>query len=300
MTFDALGLGLCAWDRLLLLSRYPGPNQKVEAIGRAEMGGGPVPTALAVFSRLGGRAAFLGAVGDDAAGELVRRDLEKYGVDTLQLRTRKGRKTAIATIWVDAHNGDRTVALDRGDAEPPRPEELPEALIRRTPRLLLDGRDIPVNLAAARWCRESGGTVILDAGSPRRDLEALLPLTCHAVVSLDFMERTFPGMHIPEAMFRLQALGPPSVVVTCGAEGGYWREGDHEGNYPAFAVEVVDTTGAGDAFHGGYLWGLAQGWDMPERCRRASAVAALVCRDLGGRSRTPVAAEVTELLNRTG
>lgn len=296
MSFDVVGLGLCAWDTVCLFDRYPGPNQKVEVISSATCGGGPVPTALAVFSRLGGKAAFLGVTGDDTQGEKLRRNLEEFGVDVSHVVVRPNHCTPCAYIWVDRQNGERTVALDSGDTDVIRIEELPETLIEETPFLLIDGRHAELCISAATLCRQNKGQVILDAGSPRSDIEQLLSVTDHAVVSRDFLRGTFPDLSGEEALDRIQAMGPPSVVATQGEKGGYWLEGRSRGRYSAFSVEVLDTTGAGDAFHGAYLYGLKQGRDMPQRCRYASAVAALVCRDLGGRAAAPTSDEVRSFL----
>lgn len=297
MPFDAVGLGLCAWDSVCLFERYPGPNQKVEVISSTASGGGPVPTALTIFSRLGGKGAYLGVVGDDAEGEKVRRDLENFGVDVSHMIVRPHRRTPCAYIWVDRRSGDRTVALDPGDAENMRTDELPETLLKEASLLLIDGRQAELCLTAARMSRQGGAKVILDAGSPRQRIEELLSVADHAVVSSDFVQGTFPGLRSEAAMQKISSLGPPAVVVTEGRKGGCWREGPEQGCYPAFNVEVVDTTGAGDAFHGAYLYALIQGWDMSRRCHFASAVAALVCRALGGRAAAPTLEEAMAFLN---
>jgi ribokinase len=296
MKIDVVGLGLCAWDRLLLFDHYPGPNCKVQALRSASMGGGPVPTALALFSHLGGEAAFLGVTGDDAEGEMIRRDLESWKISTTFLLKRPQKRSANAYIWVDQSNGHRTVALDPGETEPLRPEELPVDLIRRTPLLLIDGRETDTCLAAARLCHQGGGQVILDAGGPRTRIEELLAVTDHAVVSWDFIEGTYPGHKPEDALPRLQEIGPAEVVITCGSKGGFWRSAEVAAPYPAFPIRVVDTTGAGDAFHGAYLFGLYKQWGMEKRCRFASGAAALACRGLGGRSTLPDFQEVLDFI----
>jgi ribokinase len=295
-TVEVVGLGLCAWDRICLFDRYPGPNQKVEVLRSAESGGGPVPTALAVFSRLGGKASFVGVIGDRQDGLKIRSDLISYGVDVSELIMRPDRRSPCATIWVDGGSGLRTVALDPGNAESISINELPADLLQKAPILLIDGRDAAVCIEAAKLCKEGGGKVILDAGSPRASIEDLLAVTDHAVVSHDFLKGIFPDLDEVEALRRMQAMGPSSVVVTLGEEGGLWRDGDSNGRYDAFSVDAVDTTGAGDAFHGGYLFGLKSGLDMAERCRFAAAVAALVCRGLGGRKTTPAYEEVMKFI----
>ncbi len=292
-------MGLGAWDRLLLFDTYPHANQKVECLASAATSGGPVPTALIVFAKLGGRAAFCGAVGDDYEGELFRSELQQYGVNLSHLMVRPGRKTPCAHIWVDRSSGERTVALDRGEANPVLKDELPQDLLKETPLLLMDGREVDVCLLAGRLCREGGGQVVLDAGSPRPRMRELLTMTDHAVVSSDFVRGTYPGLSLEQAAQEILSGGAKAVVITCGEQGGYWREGGRSAYYPAFPVEVLDTTGAGDAFHGAYLYGLGAGWDLPRCCRFASAVAALTCRALGGHTAAPTSAEIQELMQAT-
>ncbi|MBU0518087.1 hypothetical protein KKA00_06985 [bacterium] len=299
MSFDVVGSGLCAWDTILLFNRFPGPNEKWVVSGRATSGGGPVPTALAIFSRLGGSAAFSGAVGDDQEGLKIRCDLSHYGVDTSHLLMRPDRCSPCAYIWVDKRNGDRTVALDPGDVHPPDATELPEELLRSTPLLLIDGRHTAACLRAAEICRSAGGKVVLDAGSPRADIDTLLSLTDHAIVSHDFITGTYGDYDIADAISQIAAHGPSSVVATLGEKGGIWKESNDIGRYDSFQVDVVDTTGAGDAFHGAYLYGLKRGWPMERRCRFAAAVAAMICTKLGGRTAAPTYDEVGVFMSKS-
>lgn len=296
--FDAIGLGLCAWDRILLFDRYPDRNEKVEAVDGIECGGGPVPTALAVFSRLGGKAAFVGVTGDDQEGLAIRQDLKDFQVNVDHLLTRPNHRSNRATIWVDQPTGNRTVALVRGNAESLKKEELPKSLLSGTPLLLMDGRDTELCLRAAEIIHKGGGKVVLDAGSPRQNIETLLCHTDHAVVSQDFIRGTFHGHSEEEAVQMIQSMGPDSVVVTLGERGGWYAERDLLGSFASFQVPVRDTTGAGDAFHGGYLFALKEQMEMPERCQFASAVAALVCRSLGGRAGAPTREEVSHFLEQ--
>ncbi|TKJ38561.1 hypothetical protein CEE37_12420 [candidate division LCP-89 bacterium B3_LCP] len=294
--FDVVGLGLCAWDRIFLFDEYPGPNQKVETVASTGSGGGPVPNAMVVFSKLGGKSAFIGVTGDKQEGLKIRSDLIKYNVDVTHLSIQAGRRSPCAYIWVDRRNGQRTVALDPGDTDPVNAEELPEILLSSTPLLLIDGRNSEVCIRAAELCLKGDGKVILDAGSPRQGIADILKITDHAVVSSDFLRGTFPQTGNDDALKQLQMMGPSSVVVTMGEKGGLWREGKENGTYSAFKTPVLDTTGAGDAFHGAYLFGLKMGMDMVGRCRFASAAAALICRSLGGRATTPAYEEVQKLI----
>jgi ribokinase len=292
MPFDAVGLGLCAWDRILLFDRYPSPDTKVQAVASAASGGGPVPTALAVFSRLGGKAAFIGSVGDDQEGMMIHNDLAAFNVDVTFLSHQVKKRSPCAYIWVDQRNGRRTVALDPGDVEPLSLQNPALDHILRAPLLLMDGRDGSICMTAAWLCHEGGGQVILDAGSPRSRISELLAVSDHAVVSSDFIKGTFPGKKPTQVLREIHALGPSSVVITTGRFGGYWLEDGKSGHYSAYPTSVLDSTGAGDAFHGGYLFGLLKMWDIKDRCQFASAVAALICQGLGGRAKAPTYKEV--------
>lgn len=299
MPYDVIGLGLCAWDTILLFDRFPKPNEKWVVTRAASCGGGPVPTALAVFSKLGGSAAFIGAVGDRQEGLKIRCDLSRYGVDISNLLIRPDHNSPCAYIWVDKRNGDRTVALEPGDVRPPDPNELPEDLLKTTPLLLIDGRHTASCLRAAELCHSGGGKVVLDAGSPREEIDRLLKLTDHAVVSYDFVRGTYGDLDLVGAAQQILDEGPSSVVITLGDKGGIWKEGEQNGKYEPYAVEVVDSTGAGDAFHGAYLYGLKRGWEMERRCRFASAVAAIICTNIGGRAAAPTYEEVGYFISKS-
>lgn len=298
MDIDAVGLGLCAWDTLLLFESFPEANRKLTVARSAFSGGGPVPTALAVFCRLGGKAAFIGAVGDRQEGLKIRCDLAHYGVDVSEMILRPERRSPCAYILIDQRNGDRTVVLDPGNVAPISVAELPENLLRDADYLLMDGREPDVFLYAAEICHSSGGKVIIDAGSPRARIEEMMAQTDHAVVSEDFAIGTFPQLSSTEALLKIAAMGPASVVITEGGKGGVWWEKGVTGRYEAFPVKAVDTTGAGDAFHGAYLYGLKQHWEMPQRCRFAAAVAAMVCRGIGGRVAAPRYDDVVHFMAR--
>ncbi|MFH1861445.1 MAG: PfkB family carbohydrate kinase, partial [bacterium] len=236
---EAVGLGLCAWDTICLLERFPQANQKVEALASVVCGGGPVPNALAIFAKLGGRAAFIGATGDDHAGLSIKSELKAYGVDVSHLKVRKGQRSSCAYVWVDERNGARTVALMKGDAEELATEELPEEFIRTSPLLLLDGRNVELSRCAAALCHQGGGQVVLDAGSTRPGLLDLLPYVDHAVVSSDCARSLYPQRGFLKALRALQKPGVRSVVITQGDQGGCWREGEYAGVYPAFALPVL-------------------------------------------------------------
>jgi sulfofructose kinase len=158
----------------------------------------------------------------------------------------------------------------------------------------LDGQFMPAAIQAARWAREAGLQVCFDGNHPRPDLEELLPLVNWLVVAAPFPV-AYTGLSHPEAARALLALGPEVLVITQGERGCQVWTGDDHFQAPGFAVQAVDTTGAGDAFHGGFIYGMLQGWNLRRVAAFANAVAALNCRTLGGRRGLPSLRQVEAL-----
>ncbi|MBC7186242.1 MAG: sugar kinase [Calditrichaeota bacterium] len=294
--FDCVGIGVCAVDHVSLLERYPGANEKTEALAYTVQGGGPVPTALATAARLGATCAYVGKVARDAEGDFVLAQLARFGVDTsMVVRAPRG-FTPRAMIWVEQGSGQRTVVLNRPAGFGLRPKEVQRTQVLRGRILHLDGRESKVALAAARWARHAGRTVVCDLGSLRDNTELLLRHVDYAVVSTTFVRQLYGDCELALAAQRLLDYGPRAAVVTAG-EQGCWCATDGRLLYqPAFPVAAVDTTGAGDVCHGAFIFGLSRGWELPRVLRWASAAAALKCTKLGGQAGIPTLAEVKKLL----
>jgi sulfofructose kinase len=294
-----VGLGLCALDYTFQVQEYPRLDDKIEAAAFTRQGGGPVPTALCALSKLGVPSAFIGKCGKDVEGRAIRDELRRFGVNTSGLILDPDSRTPRAFIMVDKESGKRTVILDRTETSALSADEFNVDFIRRAKFLLIDGRELETSLTAAMLMQKTGGEVILDAGSPRKNIGDILPYVDHLVVSnrfsIDFTQEVDPG----NAALKLAHMGFKSVVITSGAKGCLGATSD--GLFyqqEAFDVEVVDTTGAGDVFHGGYIYGLVQGWELPKILEFASAVAAIKCTRLGGRRGIPELEEVEDLINK--
>jgi ribokinase len=294
--YDVVGQGVCAVDYLCRLPRYPRLDEKTELVEFSMQGGGPVPTALVALSRLGARTCYLGKVGDDQNGHFVRESLEREGVDTAGLVVDPGARTPQAFVWIDAPSGLKSIAADRTGLQPMRAEEMSAELASAGRYLLIDGKETQAALSAARWARQAGAEVVLDVGSPRSRMEELLRSTDYLVASKNFVEQ-FGGARDPLDVLRsLADQGPQVVLVTLGRNGCICLSPEGSFRQPAFSVPVVDTTGAGDVFHGGFIYGLLRGWDLSTAVRFASAMAALKCRRLGGRAGIPTLAQVENFL----
>jgi sulfofructose kinase len=296
--WDCLGFGICALDYLSILDPYPGLDEKVDVVVSSVQGGGPVPTAMAALSKLGAKAAFAGKVGDDYEGKLICSELEKFKVNTDYLIVDKKVKSLKAFIWVDKNSGKRTVALDRTKMSPIKPERLSFLKEVSFKYLHLDGRDIGANIFLAKKARKDGFEVILDLGSLRENIESLFPYVDYLVVSRKFAYDYTKLRDLSQACLRLKKIGFKCVVITLSEKGCLWTDSYKVNYFPGFKINVVDTTGAGDVFHGAFIFGLLRKWKMKKIIEFASACAALKCRKLGGREGIPSLKEVENFLRR--
>lgn len=298
LNFDCLGFGICPLDYLSILDPYPGLDEKVDVIATSVQGGGPVPTAMTALSRLGAKVAFAGKTGDDYEGKLIRSELQKFKVNTDYMMVDKKVKSLKAFIWVDKNTGKRTVALDRTKMKQVEPKEL-DSLNKISFRYLhLDGRDMKANIYLAQEASKDGSEVILDVGSLREGIDNLFPLVDHLVVSRKFAYDYTKSGDLSKACSELKQIGFKSVVITLSEKGCLWSDSNKVNYFPGFKIDVVDTTGAGDVFHGAFIFGLLKKWKMKKTIEFASACAALKCRKLGGREGIPSLKEVRNFLRR--
>lgn len=280
-----IALGHVVLDHLLLLEHFPVPDSKNQALRGRDCTGGPAARAALSAAVLGAEVHFAGCLGDDASATRIRRDFEAAGVGLAGLEECPGQATPRASIWVEARGGKRTVVLDRGSLP-----DYPAAALERLPWgpgwLLLDGKE-PVALEAARRARAAGMGVLLDLGGPRTDIAALVSAADVVAVSKAFVMSEYPGLDLLKAAANLCEAGPRLAVITLGAGGMIVGErGAEPAWFPAWpAGKVVDSTGAGDVFHGALAWALLR--DFPTRQALACAAVAggLACRELGGEVR---------------
>lgn len=297
--FDAVGIGLNSVDQFCVVREYPRRNTKSGILEMAREGGGQAATAMAALARLGLRAAYIGAVGDDEAGAFSLASLEAEGVNVEGVVTQGGRASQFALIIVQ-REGDgeekgartilwrREVSLARGDVN--------EEIVRAGRALHLDGHHVEAEIAAARWAREEGAPVFLDAERAPEGIEDLISLTDYLIAAEDFPALLTGVSEHREALRLLHAMGPKVAGVTLGARGALAYDGTRFYEAPGFHVDVLDTTGAGDAFHGGFLYGVLRKIGLEDTLRFANAVAAMNCTALGGRAALPRLSEVEAFL----
>jgi sulfofructose kinase len=295
---QVVGLGQCSLDILGRMNCYPELDQKVELTSLLMQGGGPVATALVTLARLGIETAMVGATGDDQFGQQIRKELSEEKIDCTHLLVQPGTSSQVAFIAVDAR-GHRNIFWHRGTASPEIPQSLERFLPASVRLLHLDGLHPEVAVAAAKLARNRQVTTMLDGGTLRPGMEPLLPLIDHLVVSEKFA-RQFSSDSDPDVILRrLAAYGAQAVTITFGSLGS--RSIDSEGRIfcqKAYAMDVLDTTGCGDVFHGGYIYGLLQKWPLPRILEFAAACAALKTRAVGGRTAIPGLQEVMTFLQQ--
>lgn len=301
MAHDVVGLGCACLDFLGIVPHLPDQDDQVWMSDSTQQGGGMVSTALVTLSRLGVSTAFAGKVGNDMAGRAVKEEFDLYGVDSDQLVVERGATTPVSMILVDESTGQRTI-MAGGTTVELSPSEVPAGMIADAKYLHLDTTGRQAALAAAEIARSAGVPVVLDADSLSRpqDIEELLRATDYLIASRVFTE-ALTGLTDPaEAAKTLAGYGSSVAIVTLGEAGSLTLAAGRSFHTPAFPVEVVDTTGAGDVYHGAYLFGLLQEWSLEKTAVFASAVAALSCTRLGGRTGIPDLRSALDFLRERG
>ncbi|MFY9555982.1 MAG: PfkB family carbohydrate kinase [Blastocatellia bacterium] len=295
--FDSVALGLNAIDYLIVVPHYPGFNTKVPLLSHTLAPGGQCATAMVTLARLGMRARYIGKVGSDDLGRVQIRSLESEGVESSGVAVVEGAESQIAFIVIDEASGERTVIWHRDDRLLIDESEVDAEAVCSGRVLLLDGHNVAASIAAARYARAAGIPTVLDIDNIYPGSEVLLPLIDFLISSTSFPLRMTEESDLKTALKKLSAMtGSMFVAATLGRDGvlAYFRR---EFLYsPAFTVDCRDTTGAGDAFHGGFIYGLLSGFSVEETLRVANAVAGLKCRAIGARTALPTLEELHALL----
>lgn len=295
-TIDVLCVGQATLDLVMTVDHHPGPDEKCFASALMACGGGPAANAAVTAVRLGGASAFVGYLGEDLHGDQHFREFAKEGVDT-QWIVRRSQPTPLSVILVKP-NGDRTVVNHKGQAPWLVPKDL-DLISCHSKAMLFDGHQPVISLDLAKTANRRKIPTILDAGSVHEGTLKLLPITDYLVASAKFA-RDFSGEPNMGAALKILSNYSPFVVITLGEKGLLWKNGTAGGELPAFTVEVIDTTGAGDTFHGAFALAIAKGREFIDALRYASAAAAICCTRLGARPGIPTRKELEDFLSATG
>jgi sulfofructose kinase len=291
---DVLCVGHAAYDLYFSVPHHPGPDEKAVADQFVSCGGGPAANAAVTVARLGYKSAFAGYLGNDVFGEKHLQELIAEGVLT-ELVVRGSPPSPLSVIIVKP-DGSRTLVNYRASTEPIKSSGIEKFSF--TPKVILfDGLEPLISPSIADYARKNGIPTILDAGSLHQGSRTLSPLVDYLVCSEKFAHQ-YTGEEEPQkALVKLQQ-DAPMVVITLGARGLIWKSNRGAGHFPAFKIEVVDTTGAGDAFHGAFAVCLATGQSWEKTLRYSSAVAAFCCTKIGGRAGVPSRSEVEEFMTQ--
>jgi sulfofructose kinase len=297
--FDAVGFGLNAVDHLVVVPEYPAFDTKTRLIEHVQAAGGQTASAMVGLQRLGLRTAYAGRFGADAEGQFGLAAIRAEGVNLEFAETIEGARNQVAFIIIDERSGERTVIWDRDERLAYRVDEAPVRLAGLGRVLHLDAHDPPACARLARAARAAQTIVSADIDNIYSGLPELLPLIDVLISSKEFPHR-LTGIHDERAsLVELKArYGFPVVGMTLGARGALLYAGGVFLDSPAYAVPGAcrDTTGAGDAFHAGFLYGLLCGEELETSMRLANATAALKCRALGARTSLPNPEELRELV----
>jgi len=292
---DVVGVGLNATDTLILLPHYPALGSKVEFHSADILPGGQVATAIAACQQWGLRTRYVGKVGDDGAAMIHRAEFERLGVEA-QLATATGCASQQAVILVD-DAGERTVLWKRDNRLTLQPQELRREWITHARALHVDGHDTDAAVAAAGWARDAGVPVIADLDDVYPGVETLIEKVDYLITSRDIPDRLVCETDLRRSLPAVRSrFGCRLAAATLGHEGVLAWDGLQFHYAPAFQVKPVDTTGAGDIFHAGFIYGLLQGWTLPRQLDFACAAAALNCTTLGARGGIQPVANIETLM----
>ncbi len=284
-----IGIGSCAVDLLGIVPSFPKPDTKNKMIRLIRQGGGPVGTALVTLARLGAKVSFVGKLGNNEFSRFVINEFTQEEVDTSgTIKEEEKAGPYFAFIMVDEKKGSRTIWWTDEMVSRLKKEELSKDFITSCQILHLDEYDLPAALLAATWAKEKGIKTVLDAETPeKRELLPLIKLIDFLIVPEEFALSFSGASDVEKASEFFLKRGPGVVVVTQGKRGSLTKTEDESFFQSAFKVPVVDTTGCGDVFHGGFIYGLLKDWPIEITAEFASAVAAIKCKKLGGRAGCP-------------
>ena len=311
---DIVGIGSSTLDRFIVVDHFPTGREVQEAISSTTDGGGPVATALATAGKYGSRTVMIDRIGDDMVGRYILEDFHKYNVNTEGIQVDAEAKSGTATILVKQKTGERAVFFERSTASDPEFLDNYQGLIENASIVHINGRHRHLMRTAIDIARQSGTIISLDGGAQRYDddMRPITELSHVVIVARDYAEKYTGATNLEEACCIIHDRGALIAGVTDGANGSYfvWPDGTAYRCQPFPQASVVDTTGAGDSFHGAFLSKLAvsirqentlygefikpidilQSLDhkqLESAAIFASAVSALNTQGIGGRSALP-------------
>ncbi len=296
-----VAIGACVMDTLINVPHYPKEDTKLRATSSKVAGGGPAATGIVAASKLGVDTAFIGALSDDNGGVFLKKDFEKYNVDTSLIETKSGYRSFTSTIWLSSETTSRTCVFDKGDVPPLKLNENQKEAIKNAEILMVDGNEMDAAVEAAKIARENNTQVLYDCGGLYEGVANLLKFTDIMIPSEEFALGHTGEKTAEDAAKKLFELYSPKVVViTQGKRGGLLFDGKDFVSYPIYPAEVVDSNGSGDVFHGAFAAALSYGYGYEKCCHFSSAVSAIKCMKVGARESVPDFETVKKYLKENG
>jgi len=290
-----IGIGNPVMDFLIHTNRIPKTNGVSRLEDYSWQGGGKVSSALVTLGRLGIKTGIIGVVGADAFGKFCIQDFKRHNVDTSRLVVDPEGKTSFCICLSEKDTQGRSFIGGGGPLRKLTLEDLDRDYITQGEILHLSHMN-PVIRQAALWAKEAGQQVVFDADDYHEEIEKNYDVIDVFIASEFYYRAIYKNDDFEKNCREIQEQGPAIVVFTFGERGCLGVYGDKFFKIPAFKVDVVDTTGAGDVFHGAFIYGLLQGWDIEYTAKFSSAVSAIKCTRLGGRAGIPNLATVERFL----
>lgn len=289
---EIVAIGIACMDYAVAVEDLNG-GERTSALRYVQTGGGMAATGMVAAARLGASCSLASSAGDDPAGRFVRDELAGEGIDLTYFRLRRTGRTGMSLCMAETSTGRKRIIGLAGGSQRLTTADVDEGfyrMIRRAKLLHLDGFHVELGVRAGQCAREAGVPVHLDAtiGGPTSD--RFLAVSDIVFASQSFCERRFETDVSPKALEWMLDITPARWVgLTMGAAGSIALDRKSGKRYfqPAFDVQVLDTVGAGDSFHGAMSFALARGWPMEKAMRLATAVGAMCCMGLGGREGLP-------------
>jgi sugar/nucleoside kinase (ribokinase family) len=298
--FDVLVIGRSCLDYIAVVEKYPDENQKVPLEFRLAEGGGQGGTASCCISKLGGKVAYVGKLGDDEHGRFCLQRLTDFGVGTRFVEIVKGGTTPIAYLFVTAASGARTIIYERNALPRIRVNATMEKLLGRSTLVLLDPEVTYLGQEIKRLSH-GNATIVYDCERWREGIEDMMQAADYFIPASEFLDAEALNLGhaaLPDKIFRLKKMVHGRLVVTNGEDGAYYLVDDKLYHVVPPQVNAIDTIGAGDNFHAAFALALKKGFDIHRCVKFSVAVASLSCREFGGRNGIPAWPEAIAVADR--
>ena len=281
---QVVGIGSTVYDTLMVVDGFPQEDTKMQGVETKVQGGGPCATALVAAQKLGVTTAYMGSIGDDPFGTFMMDDLKKWNVNTDYVKVIPDTVSFHAVVVLNQKTASRTCVWNKGTVAAPTAEDLNEEVIKNAKVLHLDGHMLDAAIYAAKKCKEWGVKVSHDAGGTYPGIEKLMEYVDWLIPSEEFALKMTGAATAEEAAQKLnETYHPELVVLTPGVKGGILLDEKGMRHYDSYKVEVKDSNGCGDTFHGAFVAGKIHGLSNDDACKYASAAAAIKCTRLGAR-----------------